>query len=130
MKTIPEMLDQIKAKNGLKSDYKLALYMGIGEGNLANYRHGRSLPDERACEKIAAALEIDADVLIAEMNAIRAKSPDVRATWQRIANRLQGAVHAAVIAGVSVVGFTSSPNAEATALTPKLDAPASVYYVK
>lgn len=119
MKTISQLLDEIKEKHDLKSDYKLALFMGIGGGNLANYRHGKSLPDESACEKIAAALEIDPDVLIAQMNSTRAKTPEVKARWQRIAHRLEvGAASAAmslVVAIISLAGF--SPNAEATALS-------------
>jgi|GEM_PF-1033204 len=119
MQSITSMLDKIKEKNGLKSDYKLALFLGIGEGNLANYRHGRSLPDERACEKIAAALGVDPDLLILQVSATRARSPEIRSTWMRIAQRLQsGAVHVAVLIGLAVVGFTSAPNAEAAALSP------------
>jgi transcriptional regulator with XRE-family HTH domain len=131
MKTISELLDLIKEKHGLKSDYKLALYMGIGGGNIANYRHGRSLPDENACEKIAAALGMDPDVLIAEMNATRAKSPEIRATWARIAHRLQaGMVHAAVMLCLAIVSLAGyAPNAEATALSFDKSACQSVYYV-
>lgn len=129
MKTISELLDQIKEKHDLKSDYKLALYMGIGGGNIANYRHGRSLPDENACEKIAAALGMDPDVLIAEMNATRAKSPEIRATWARIAQRLQaGMVHAAVLMALAIVSIAGyAPNAEATALNTSKATSSSMY---
>lgn len=102
MTSINQMLDSIKQHHELRSDYKLALFLGIGEGNIANYRHGRSLPDERACEKIANAIKIDPDVLIAEMNSQRAKTPELRATWSRIAARLQTGVATAAAAILTV----------------------------
>ena len=76
MRTVNEVLDAVKARNGITSDYKLAMFLGIGDGNLRNYRHGRSLPDEKACERIAAALGEQPFVLLAEMQALGATFQD------------------------------------------------------
>lgn len=120
MQTVNELLDAVKARHGIGSDYKLARFLGLTEGAVRNYRHMRSMPDELACVKIAGALDLDGDVLAAQVQAQRARDEETRAFWQRIAARLQaGAVHSALLAVLVGVGFFgSSPSAHATAAQP------------
>lgn len=131
MKTVNELLDQVKAKNAITSDYKLAFYLGVAPGSVKNWRHERSLPDSKTVTTIANDLGMDADVLLLEIESQRAGNDFAKAAWMRIAHRLQaGVVHAAVLmclAIVSIAGY--APNAEAAALSFDKSASGSVYYV-
>lgn len=132
MKTVDELLDAVKAKHKIGSDYKLAQFLGMTDSAIRNYRHKRSMPDEVACVKIANALDMDGDVLAAQMQSQRARDEETKTFWRRLAMRLEGGmVHAALmlcLAIVSIAGY--APNAQATALSDDVSAFRSVYYVK
>lgn len=132
MQTVDQLLDAIKARHKIGSDYKLAQYLGMTDSAIRNYRHKRSLPDEVACVKIAQALDLDGEVLAAQMQSMRARDEETRAFWQRLAARLQaGAVHLVALVVVGLVGIVSSPSAHAVVTSPAAaDAVSSVYYVK
>lgn len=106
MKSVNELLDDVKAKHSIKSDYKLAQFLGLTLGAISHYRHGRSTPDERACQKIADALGMDADVLAAEMLARRATTDEARTMWARVAARLSHE-HAARFAVLFAIVFVA-----------------------
>lgn len=89
MRTIENVLQRAKEAQNVKSDYKLALCIGIGETALANYRHGRSLPDEKACRKLALCMGEDPAILTVQMQARRSKDKETRELWESIAARLQ-----------------------------------------
>lgn len=132
MQTVDQLLDAVKTRHKIGSDYKLAQFLGMTDSAIRNYRHKRSLPDEVACVKIAQALDLDGDVLAAQIQAQRARDTDTKAFWQRLAARLEtGASHVGLLmiaAMVSIAGY--APNAEATALSPTDAKVSSVYYVK
>lgn len=111
------LLDRIKAEYHIGSDYKLAQFLGIVNGSIRHYRHGRSLPDLKVTERIAFQLKLDPDVLWAQFQAQRATDQHAADTWTRIARRLRESGHAVVMttAGIAVaVGFiTTPPNAHA-----------------
>lgn len=120
MENVHALLDEIKRRHGIPSDYKLAHFLGLTDGAIRHYRHGRSLPDEMACQKIAKALDIDGDVLAAQMLSMRAKDQDTRRMWERIAERLGGIAACALVA-TSLVASSPSKAAQSSD---------SVYYVK
>ncbi len=135
MQTVDGLIDAVKSRHGLSSDYKLAKFLKMTPNTIANYRHGRSRPDDKTLARLADLGNIDPmeiDLLAAQLQAERATNDDAKLLWQRIAMRLQtGFSHAVtlmILAIVSIAGY--APNAEATALS--LDSPAvqSVYYVK
>lgn len=135
MTTVDSLLDAVKARHGITSDYKLAQFLKMTQNSISNYRHGRSRPDDKTLTRLAELGNIDPsaiDVLAAQLQAERATNGDAKLLWQRIAHRLEaGAVSAVmmfVLAIVSLAGF--SPNAEATALSFSKSATQSVYYVK
>lgn len=130
MQSVDQLLDSIKSRHSIPSDYKLAAFLGVVPGAVKHWRHGRSLPDARVAARIATELEMDPDVLVAELEAHRAQSDETRALWQRIATRLQaGAVHSALLAVLVALGFTTTtPSAHATVTEPSHTA-VSVYYV-
>lgn len=124
MQSVNELLDAVKVRHGISSDYKLARFLGLTDGAIRNYRHLRSMPDELACVKIAQALDMDGDVLAAQVQAQRARDDETRAFWHRIASRLQaGAVHSALLALMVAAGFTTTtPSAHATVTEPSKSA--------
>ncbi len=132
MKTVDELLDGVKSRRSIPSDYKLAAYLGVVPGAVKHWRHGRSLPDARVAARIAAELELDPGVLVAELEAQRAQSEETRALWAQIAARLQGgAVHGALLAILVALGFfTTPPNAVAAVTDMHPATQGSVYYVK
>lgn len=88
MRTICQVLDRAKVVQKVKSDYKLALCLGIGESSLSGYRTGRGLPDERTCKKLSIAMGEDPIILMVQMHAQRVKDVDLRDTWTALANFL------------------------------------------
>lgn len=132
MKTVDELLDGVKSRRSIPSDYKLAAYLGVVPGAVKHWRHGRSLPDARVAARIAAELEMDPDVLVAELEAQRAQTAETRELWHRIATRLQGGtVHGVVLAGLVALGFVTTPPNAVAAVTDLQSANSrgSVYYV-
>lgn len=114
MQTVDQLLDAVKARHKIGSDYKLAQYLGMTDSAIRNYRHKRSLPDEVACVKIAQALDLDGDVLAAQIQSQRARDEETKAFWSRLAVRLQaGAAHVAVLVAVGLAGIVSTPSAHA-----------------
>lgn len=108
--TIGAVLDRVREVHGLKSDYAISKTYGISSQKLANWRHERNLPDEKACQILAEAAHMDPDVLIAQVHAMRAQDDGARAIWERIAERLQGASHslaAAIFAVILAIGFVA-----------------------
>ena len=105
--SISQVLDRIRSRHNLKSDYAVSKLLDSSTQLIANWRHGRALPDERRCQKLAELAGLDADVLIAQMNAQRAKDDDSRAIWQRIAERLQMVPQALAAAAFAVLFATS-----------------------
>lgn len=116
--TIGQALDRARAVHGLKSDYALCKLLNCSTQLVANWRHGRSLPDEIRCQALAELAQIDADVLIASMNAQRAKDAGARAIWERIAERLALAAHgatAAIFAAAIAIGLIAADAGPASA---------------
>lgn len=115
---VNHVLDAIKERHGLKSDYKLAIYLGITDGSVRNFRHGRSLPDERICGLLASAAGIDPLILAAQVQAQRSKTAEARSIWEQIAERLALATHgatAAIFAAAIAIGLIAADAGPASA---------------
>lgn len=95
---IAALLDKAQVIHRLPSDYKLALVMGISHSSLTSYRQGKTMPDARVIAKLCDLTGDDAGVLLAEIEAERAKTDEARALWRQVAARLSSAVHAAIFA--------------------------------
>ena len=109
MRTISQVLDHAKTVQKVKSDYKLALCLGIGESSLSAYRNGRGLPDEINCKKLADAMGEDPALLTVQMQAQRAKTDEARDIWIGIAKRLQtGFASLTILVMVAIVSIAAS----------------------
>lgn len=113
--TIDALLDRVREAQGLKSDYQMAQATGFSIQKIGNWRHGRVMPDEKACQTLAVAAGLDPDVVIAQVNALRTKDSAARAIWERIAERLQMAAPglAAVVFSVVIASGLLAEDAHA-----------------
>ncbi len=89
MLQIGEMLDRARVLNGLPSDYKLALVMGVDWKSLNNYRQNKTLPNVRVISKIAQLTGDDPYLMTAQVEFERAKDEETRTIWAGIAERLK-----------------------------------------
>ena len=110
---IPALLDKAKVIHSLPSDYKLALIMGVNLTSLANYRNGKTLPDARVIRQICNLTGDDPAVLVAEIEAERAKTSDARELWQQVAERLRLVPAAALAASSLIAGNAGATSAGA-----------------
>lgn len=106
MINIASLLDKAKVIHSLKSDYKLALVMGIQQSSLRNYRTGKTLPDERVIGKICELTGDDPGILLAQIEVQRAKTDEAKALWSDIAKRLTVAAAAGIISASVMAGPT------------------------
>lgn len=132
MRTIEQVLDHAKKVQKVQSDYKLGLTLGIGLTALSNYRNGRSLPDEKACAKLAHAMGEDPALLTVEMMVQRAKDDEAKQIWLDIAARLQkGVANVRMLAVLAIVAVAAQAlPAWAVIYAASNAAVQSVYYVK
>lgn len=83
------MLDAIKQRLSLRSDYALAKAFGMkNQSAICNYRAGRSQFDEDTAIRAAELLEECPAVVLAKIAAERAKTPKARAVWRDAVKRL------------------------------------------
>jgi predicted transcriptional regulator len=106
MVNIASLLDKAKVIHSLKSDYKLALVLGVSQTAVIYYRQGKTLPDARSITKICDLTGDDPDILIAEIEAQRAKTDEARERWTSIAKRLTAAAAAGIVSASVVAGPT------------------------
>lgn len=135
MMTINDLMDQAKKAQSIQSDYKLAQLLNATQNTVANWRHGRSRPDDKMLARLgelASAEPQQIELLAVQLQADRASTDQARQLWQRLAARLQaGAVHLVALVVVGLVGIVSSPSAHAVVTSPAAaDKVSSVYYVK
>lgn len=124
--TIDALLDRVREAQGLKSDYQMAKVTGFSIQKIGNWRHGRVLPDEKACQTLAVAAGLDPYVVIAQVHALRTKDSAARAIWERIAERLQVAAHglaAAIFSVLIATEFVATDASAASAATEHTPAP-------
>ena len=77
------LLDEVKLKLDVKTDYRLSKLLEIPEKDLSNYRKGKQIPDSYACFKFAEVLGKAPSVLIAQVQAENARSERKRLYFKR-----------------------------------------------
>ena len=101
-----EFLDAVRARHGLTSDRKLAQFLGINQGRVSLYRTGQRKLDPEACIKVARALELSPEYVLASVQAERAKRTEHRRIWQRLAELAKRTSVTAL--GFLVIGVSGS----------------------
>jgi transcriptional regulator with XRE-family HTH domain len=77
-----------KARNGLPSDNQLALRLKVSRGAVCHWLQGHNVPSGDVAARLAELAGVDPDAFVAQCEAWRARSPQVRRVWERIARRL------------------------------------------
>lgn len=90
MKKISMYLDELIEAGTVKNDSETARRIGVTRAAVSDWRVGRRAPDDDQAVKLADLLRKDAGELLAECGAARAKSPETRRAWERIAARMAG----------------------------------------
>jgi transcriptional regulator with XRE-family HTH domain len=83
-----DLLDRVKAVQGIKSEYRLCRVVGVADQTLANWRKGKAPSDEYAA-KLAQLAQMDMGLVLASIAAERVKDPTLQAAFSDIARRLQ-----------------------------------------
>ncbi|MBN8281942.1 helix-turn-helix domain-containing protein [Zoogloea sp.] len=89
---ISKVLDDAKAELGIDSDYKLAKYLEISNGYIAEWRRGKRIPDAYACMRLADALKIDPIQLLAQIEAETEKNEARRNYWRALSRKVGAGV--------------------------------------
>lgn len=103
MKTT-EYLDEISARNGNVSDYRIAQLLQVSKQAVSGYRTGDRTFDDETALKVAALLKEKPEKVLADMHAERAKDDQVKAVWERMAKRVAVVSGAAILTGAALLG--------------------------
>lgn len=82
------VLDALRARLHLPSDYALAQRLGVSRMHVSAWRHARAPIPEDQVLQIAELLAASPAYIAACVEADRAKSPTMRAAWADAASRL------------------------------------------
>lgn len=95
METTRDLLNALRERAG--SDRKAAAQLGVSQQSFSSWRR-YAFPEDDHAKAIADALGLDPAHVLAIVYSDRAKSPETRAVWQRIAATFSKAAGAAALA--------------------------------
>lgn len=113
------LLDAVKARYNLPSDFALSKKLDVTRQYIGDLRV-RGLSEPVALQ-VATLLDLNPGEVLASIRAERAKNPEVKAVWQKVAESMRsalGMVVAAVLAAFIVAGLPS-PAQAAPAFNPE-----------
>ncbi|WP_373986978.1 hypothetical protein [Duganella sp. BuS-21] len=79
-----EYLRAVKSRLGIESDYALAMRLGVTRSAISKFQLGKGVFGDDVALTIAQILEINPLVVIAQANAERASTPEMRARWMDV----------------------------------------------
>lgn len=79
-----EYLGAVKARLGIESDYALAQRLGITRSAVSVFMRGKGIFGDDVALAVAQILDIPPIVVIAQANAERARTPEMRAVWMDV----------------------------------------------
>jgi transcriptional regulator with XRE-family HTH domain len=82
------VLDALRARLNLPSDYALAPVLGVSRSQMSAWRNGKSPMSDRIAEQIGELLGRSPAYVLACVEADRSKSPKIRAAWAEAAEAL------------------------------------------
>lgn len=99
MENVKKLLDAVKQREGIETDYGLAKTLDLPTQRISDYYKGRRTPDEFACLQIAQALGKPLAEVIAAVKIDTEKDEKRRSAWEKYYKQL-GGVAASVIFAV------------------------------
>jgi len=116
-KTTAQLLEAIRAKFSIRSDYALMKFMGVTQGSVIRWKSGGCFNDEHAVE-VARLLELPPAYVLACVNLERAKGSRAAGVWRQIADAFAAPVMLWLIAlSLSFSLFLSHPVYAGTAVS-------------
>lgn len=85
MKEMKHYLDEAIATGKVRNDSETARNLGVSRAAVSDWRTGRNAPSDEQAIKLARLLGKQEIELMAEAAAARAKTPEARTYWERIA---------------------------------------------
>ncbi len=107
MNTTQKLIEEVKSRLGIQSDYAVAKRFHWSTSRIGNYRVGRSQLDIESSFQIAEVLGKDPAAIIAAVEAERATKPETRAAWIQRLKQLGGV--AAMWAFFAVISALPAP---------------------
>ncbi len=92
-----DFLDAVRRRHKLTSDYQVGKLTGIKPSRISMYRIGKREFDDATCLAFAEALGKAPLYVIAEIQAERAKKPDIKKVWKALARMTKKAKAAALL---------------------------------
>lgn len=84
----PEYLDMIREKLRLPSDYALQKPLQVSKTQVSNYRNGKEFFSDVIAVRVAALCDIRAERVLVESHLEKAKTPEERAVWESILEKI------------------------------------------
>lgn len=112
MKPISRYLDDAIDSGLSKNDSETARKIGVTRAAVSDWRVGRRAPDDDQAVKLAELLGKDPGELLAECGAARAKTPETRRAWERVAARMAAS---GITACALIMSVGQTPDAQASA---------------
>ena len=88
MLTSTDLVERLQTHYGGVSVYRVAKNLGLGNGRVLNWAHGRAAPTQTECKRIAEVLGMDPRLVLAAMEAQRQSDPDLAEVWGEISETL------------------------------------------
>lgn len=95
--TTVELLDALKARRGLTSDYQLYKALGWHQTTVSSYRCGKTSMTGAHAIRIADELELPRAYVLACMEAERERNGEVASVWRELAAKLRRAAAAVIL---------------------------------
>jgi transcriptional regulator with XRE-family HTH domain len=116
MKDLASYIEAAKKRNGLTSERQLAKALGISPSPFNGMVHGHYMPSDATMLRLAELAGVDPCVALLDLNAWRAKDPNVKRVYGELGKRL---AHVAKMTGggLGIAAFlaTSTPTKPADA---------------
>lgn len=90
MITTLDLLNRLCVEKQIHSTREVAKFLGIGHATVANWRNGKTMSDDLACE-IAVILGLDPDLTLLAIMAERSKNERVIEAVERVTNQKKSA---------------------------------------
>jgi transcriptional regulator with XRE-family HTH domain len=81
MHTTVELLDAVKSRLGLSSDYAAAKALGVTRQRVSAWRNGRQTFEDEVCLRVAEILEVDPFPVMASVRIERIEEDERRSLW-------------------------------------------------
>lgn len=107
-----ELMDALKAKIGITSDYALAKKLGVNQARISAYRHGKEKPDFYICVKAGIFLNLDPVKIAAEIELEKEKNEERRGFWRDFLSHSTPAV-LVMLVSLYIIFLESVPDANA-----------------